>query len=265
MSEEKFLTVKLDEKGERYIFPDSTKSKFGSDTDYLVQISERDFDLAFDFAYAMTFAGKGEHNSTSFTRDSKHKRSVGEIFVNTLQGKLSELATYNYCINNGHVCNEVDFSIGKLNYWDNIDLRINEKNTSIKSTKGYSMFLFLEVGNYDKHGNYKYPYDGKATITSYLLCRVQSKSGEFIEGILKSNRWLYSKQVNKEELYKALKCRTWLVELSGFVSKTNLVKYVINESHIMEQGKIMGKSDEVMKVDNYYVHVSDLRFKYKKK
>ena len=145
MSEEKFLTVKLDEEGERYIFPDSTKSKFGSDTDYLVQISERDFDLAFDFAYAMTFEGKGEHNSTSFTRDSKHKRSVGEIFVNTLQGKLSELATYNYCINNGHVCNEVYFSIGKLNYWDNIDLRINEKNTSIKSTKGYSMFLCLKT------------------------------------------------------------------------------------------------------------------------
>ena len=125
MSEEKFLTVELDEGSERYIFPDSTKSKFGRDTDYLVQIIESDFDLAFDFSYAMTFEGKGEHNSTSFTRDSKHKRSLGEIFVNTLQGKLSELATYNYCINNGHECNEVDFSIGKLNYCDNIDLKLN--------------------------------------------------------------------------------------------------------------------------------------------
>lgn len=29
----------------------------------------------------------------------------------------------------------------------------------------------------------------------------------------------------------------------------------------MKEGKRMGKFNEIMKVDNYYVHVSDLRFK----
>lgn len=258
---DKFLTVELDETGERYIFPNIKSSKFGKNSEHLVKITNSDFEKAFNFSYAMTFGNQGEHNSSSFTRDSGYKRSQGEIFVHTLQGKLSEIATYNHSVAKGNQCDEIDFSIGRLDYWDNIDLAINNLNVSVKSTKGYSMFLLLEVKNYDQKGDYKYPYDGQSKIDLFLLCRVQSASGESIEGILKSNHWLYSNGLNREFLYNELNKRKWLVELTGFISKKNLVEYVIKPDHIMKSGIKMGTSDEPMKVDNYYVHVSDLVLK----
>ena len=36
--------------------------------------------------------------------------------------------------------------------------------------------------------------------------------------------------------------------------------YQFRSEHIMKKGILMGKSQEEMKVDNYYVHVSDLIF-----
>lgn len=259
-----FLTVELDETGERYIFPNIESSKFGNKYEHLVEITNSDFEKAFNFSYDMTFGKQGEHNSSSFTRDSGYKRSQGEIFVHALQGKLSEIATYNHSVAKGNQCNEVDFSVGRLDYWDNIDLEINDLNVSVKSTKGYSMFLLLEVENYNEKGDYKYPYDGQSLIDLFLLCRVQSKSGESIESILKSKYWLYSKKLDKELLYNELILRKWQVELTGFISKKNLVEYVIKPKHIMKNGIKMGKSDETMKVDNYYVHVSDLVLKNQK-
>lgn len=260
-NEKNFLIVELDETGERYIFPYIDSSKFGTKREHLVEITDSDFEKAFNFSYAMTFGKQGKHSSSSFTRDSGYKRTLGEIFVHALQGKLSEIATYNHSVAKGNQCNEVDFSIGRLDYWDNIDLAINNLNVSVKSTKGYSMFLLLEVKNYDQNGNYRYPYDGQSLIDLFLLCRVQSESGESIEGVLKSKQWLYSKELDREPLYKELNMRKWLVELTGFISKKKLVEHVIKAGHIMKKGIKMGTSDEPMKVDNYYVHVSDLVFK----
>ena len=48
----------------------------------------------FDFAYNMTFAGKGEHRD--HRSNGKKERSPGEIFSNTFQGKLAECAVVNF-------------------------------------------------------------------------------------------------------------------------------------------------------------------------
>ncbi len=49
-------------------------------------------DTVFNFAYAMTF-GNGEHRDHRSGGNTKRKK--GQIFTNTFQGKLSELAIYN--------------------------------------------------------------------------------------------------------------------------------------------------------------------------
>lgn len=47
----------------------------------------------FQFAYDMSFGGKGEHRD--HRTGGNHQRKKGEIFANTFQGKLAECAVYN--------------------------------------------------------------------------------------------------------------------------------------------------------------------------
>ncbi|HFI0685299.1 TPA: hypothetical protein ACGPDF_001474 [Streptococcus suis] len=77
---------------------------------------------------------------------------------------------------------------------------------------------------------------------------------------MKENKWLYSDRVQKNKLYEKFENKGCKVELVGFVSKRELRDYVISKEHIMKKGILMGKSQEEMKVDNYYVHISDLIF-----
>ncbi|MGT2755513.1 hypothetical protein [Streptococcus ovis] len=245
-----FLEVRLDEEGKAYIFPIIKNTEFGFNPDKVIKITEEDFNVAFEFSYKMTFGHQGEHNPSSFTSDSGYDRKPGEIFVNTFQGKLSEVAVHKYCLDNNFECSNVDFTVGQLEFWDNIDLVINKKNVSVKSTKGFSRFLLLEVKNYDEQGNYKYPYNKGFVVDSYLLCRVQGENCYFtnniesVEGIFKQKRWLYSENLEFQELFNELSKRIWYVEITGFVSKKKLSEYVIKQRHIMKEGKIMGKSNE---------------------
>lgn len=103
---------KVEEKGNRYKFPKSSKIPFGGGNRKKVVIDDETFRNTFDFSYAMTFGNEGEHRSDSFTGNSGYTRRKGEIFVDTFQGKLSEFATYKYCVDQAIDCQEVDFTIG---------------------------------------------------------------------------------------------------------------------------------------------------------
>lgn len=251
---------KVEEKEDRYVFPKSSISTFGGGNRKKVVIDDDILRKTFNFAYDMTFGGKGEHRHDSFTGKSGYERKNGEIFVDTFQGKLSEFATYKYCVERKIKCQEVDLTIGELNYWDNIDMIIGGKNISIKSTKGYSKFLLLECDNYDEEGNYKHPFNKKIKVDSFLLCRVQSATKSYVESKLKEQTMLYSDNVDKTKLFHLLCNEKWEVELSGFLTKSDFKNNVIGSNHIMKKGFFMGNSSEKMKVDNYYVFIDDLKF-----
>lgn len=89
------------------------------------------------FAYDMTFGEVGAHRT--HRTGGKKQRKHGEIFANTLQGKLAEVAASKYLNISG-----VDYSTETLGIWDDADLEYKDRYFSIKSAKHFSNLLLLE-------------------------------------------------------------------------------------------------------------------------
>lgn len=116
---------------------------------------------------------KGNHN-VSLIQD----RTEIEIYRDDLRGKLSEIAVQRYFKYIKGLANvsELDYEARPLTYWDTQDLRVNDKNISIKSIKPNSDFLMIECKRFSPKGNGAYSYlnnNGKEIIVDfYVLVKV---------------------------------------------------------------------------------------------
>ena len=142
-------------------------------------------DIVFDFAYKMTFGESGEHRDHRSGGNLKRKK--GEIFANTFQGKISECAVCNFF----HTCGITivpDFSTYGLGEWDSVDLSVNGKEISVKSTKHYGQLLLLETKDWNEKGEYIPNIEkGNATYDYFLLVRINPSC----EDIMKKYSLLY--------------------------------------------------------------------------
>ena len=140
---------KLRQEGNEY-FIDSKKSFQVSNT-----FRDETIDRVFNFAYDMTF-GNGEHRD--HRTGGTINRKKGQIFINTFQGKLSELGVYNtFSQSNKEAYNKLskpDFDVYGLGEWDDSDIELNEIKFSIKSTKFYGNLLLLETKDWSEKGEY---------------------------------------------------------------------------------------------------------------
>ncbi len=110
---------RLREEGNSY-FIDNKKS-FRNGNRFHPKTIER----VFEFAYAMTF-GKGEHRD--HRTGGTLKRKKGQIFINTFQGKLSELGVYNLFFQHNKEAykrlSPPDFKVYGLGDWDDSDIEL---------------------------------------------------------------------------------------------------------------------------------------------
>lgn len=210
----------------------------------------------FDFAYSMTF-GDGEHRDHRTGGNLRRKK--GQIFINTFQGKLSELAIYNVFLEFNKTAyeklSEPDFDVYGLGEWDDSDIMLGDIKFSVKSTKFYGNLLLLETKDWNVNGEYvpNLNTDKNSIYDYFILVRINPDA----ERLMSSKRFLYSNEINKEELYSLIKSVTWEYDIAGYITNEDL-KSLINNNFILPQ-KSMLNGKIPMDAENYYIQSGDMK------
>lgn len=213
-----------------------------------VLISEMDFKQAANFAYKMSFGKKGQHRD--HRTGGSHRRKNGEIFANAFQGKLSEFAVYNYLRKIGLQLEPPDLTIASLGSWDVVDLSVNGKELTIKSTKSYGQMLLLETRDWAYNGAYK---PNKSIYDYFILVRISPN----VDKILMTKKLLYADEVSNDVLVPLIKGEKWKAEVSGYFTNDQFVSEVIKPRHIIPKSAFLNKTR--MDAENYYIQIGDLQ------
>lgn len=219
---------------------------------------------AFNFAFDMSFGGKGEHRD--HRSGGNHKRKNGEIFINTFQGKLAEFGIYNEFLKMNFKIPYPDLETYDLGIWDNYDFKVNNKKIAVKSTKPFGQLLLLETKDWSNTGEYIPNINTENSIYDYfILVRVAAESKSFKEdfkplkdgeSLMKKHKLLYSNVVNKNILESIILNFNWSYDIPGFITHKDLVS-TIKENCILPKGSTLGKNT-VMDAENYYIQTGDM-------
>ena len=213
-------------------------------------------DKVFEFAYAMTF-GEGEHRDHRSGGNIKRKK--GQIFINTFQGKLSELAIYNtFSQLNKEAYDKLskpDFDVYGLGEWDDSDISLDNIKFSIKSTKFYGNLLLLETKDWNNNGEYipNLNTEKNFIYNYFVLVRINPDG----EKLMVSKRFLYSNEINKEELYSLIKSVNWEYDIAGYITNEDLKSIIANDFILPQKSMLNGKIP--MDAENYYVQSGDMK------
>jgi hypothetical protein len=189
-----------------------------------------------NFATEMAY-GNGHHKSQSFGGKS-HERNSSEIFINTFQGKIAELAVYNQLSNlKIKPDKNPEFEIWGKGKWEDCDFTLKNETLrcSVKSTKDFGNLLLLEKEKYNEKGEFLETEDLKPRHYDFtFLVRVAG---------IKDNDPKSYMQKNSIE-----------TEVVGFLSHQNFLE-VIAQNQFIKKGIRLGIP---LIVDNYYVFAKDL-------
>lgn len=212
-----------------------------------------DVDRCFDFAYGMTFGGRGAHRD--HRSGGQAHRHLGEIFINTFQGKLAEFALYNYIILVGEMSiDPPDTEMMELTRWDSFDMDIEGSIINVKSTKRRGNLLLLETKDWDSEGRYiPNSESGCEEYDFFVLTRVDPDG----ERIMREHGFLYADSADKEILRRIILYERWRVNLAGYITGEELIDGVIRPGHILTQNSTLNRYTR-MDAENYYVQAGDM-------
>ncbi|MCQ2978415.1 MAG: hypothetical protein MJ245_01300 [Clostridia bacterium] len=194
------------------------------------------------FAYDMTYGKKGAHR--------ENNRAMDTIFANAYQGKLAEFAIYDYLNSYGVDCSKPDIRALGRGYWDSGDLYSGNEIISVKSSVSYMNFLRLKFDDYDEQGRYRYGY-GKYKEDDYIAyARVLPN----INRTIKDNSFEISDLIRRDaltvnDLERLVAEETWKCDLTGFITRDEFRKEIIEEDLVVEKGD---KVDNLTMFDKYY-------------
>ena len=177
-----------------------------------------------EFANNMTSKQQGEHRE--YRTGGSHYRSSKEIFINAFQGKLAEVAFYEYFKDKGLPINQPDFETYPIGQWDTFDFLINNKKINVKSTKHFGNLMLLEQGDWNNNAEYIPNLSTNNHIYDlFVLLRIDSKTNKY--------------------------------DIPGFVTRSDLLQ-IIEQQHIIKKGQLLnGKIP--MDANNYYLQAGDMR------
>ena len=235
------------------------------------------------FAYRMINEGHHRVHRTGGT----HKRKKSEIFLNTLTGKIAEAVVHDVLRTAGYDVSDPDYSVSGVNVWDSGDLTVKLANgkvirISVKATKSYSQFMFLEHNDWGIYGEYlpacrdtrrkaelvqkasngyghlvadRLTEEEREEIGLYdihVLVRINSKFYEGMENVFRA----YGENVGEDVLMRTAESLYCGCEISGFIRNDELVR-VIREGFIIYKDEYL-KERTRMDATNYYVHIGDM-------
>ena len=241
----------VDEEGisERVMIRINSKRRFPCANSINLTVDE--LNPVFEFAYAMAFGDKHREHRSGGT----HSRKAGEIFADTFQGKVAECAA---CKLFQSIDSSVkpDFAVYERNFWDSVDLVVNGKSISIKSTTSFGQLLLLECRDWADDGSYIPNSEVEKCCYDYtVLCRVSPQCSK----ILRNARMYYSTAIKKEVLREIVldKNPLWQCDIAGYITLSDLVD-IISKKEIIRRGYYFNSFVKV-DADNYYVQAGDMR------
>ena len=207
----------------------------------------------FDFAYGMTFGGMGAHRN--HRSGGQMRRHLGEVFINTFQGKLAEFALYNYLTRVGRInLDAPDMNMMELTRWDSFDLYIEGLTINVKSTKRRGNLLLLETKDWDFEGRYiPNKYSGCDMYDYFVFVRVDPDG----EGIMREKGLLHTDSADIKILREIILSERWRVNLAGYITGEELIDEVIEPGHILPQNSTLNRYTH-MDAENYYVQAGDM-------
>ncbi|MFZ4929133.1 hypothetical protein [Chryseobacterium sp. Mn2064] len=216
-------------------------------------IADNDIRNVLNFAYEMCF-GEGHHRANR--TGGQYGRRAGEKFCNTFQGKLAEVALYNYFQSQNLILEKPDFRILGAGQWDDSDLEINGIKINVKSAASQSNLLLLETRDWDKQGRYlpnTLLNNGSTTQYDYfILVRVNPD----IKKIFQSRKIYYSDNLNKADIEKVISENIWSYDTAGYSTHQNLVD-AIADGCVLPQNSILNHYTK-MDAENYYIQSGDM-------
>lgn len=212
--------------------PKSDRKEFKPDKKLKAESILKCLNFATEMAY-----GDGHHKSQSFGGNT-YNRNSAEIFINTFQGKLAELAVYNQLSNLGLRPDKLpEFEVWGKGKWEDCDFTLKNETVrcSVKSTKFFGNLLLLEKDRYNEKGEFLETEDLKPRHYDYtFLVRVAGVKDSDPKTYLKSN------EID--------------VEVTGYLSHEKFLQ-LISEKQFISKGTIVGTP---LIVDNYYIFAKDL-------
>ncbi|MEE1944851.1 hypothetical protein VRU48_07025 [Pedobacter sp. KR3-3] len=201
---------------------------------------------AFDFAYAMCFTDGHHRNIRS---GGQIHRSQGELFINTLQGKLAEFGIYRKFSEHGITLPPPDLNVMGKGIWDNGDFDCLGYKLSIKSAAHFSNLMLLETKDWDEEAHY-IP-DG-SSYDFFILCRIKP-DGKALFGhhpLLAPNKPPY------EALKALFLAENWEFDIAGCIGKGELKELIKREYILPQKALLNGKI--IMDARNYYAQSGDM-------
>lgn len=220
-------------------------------------LSPKTIEKVFEFAYDMTFGGKGKHRSKRTNGDKKRRN--GEKFANTFQGKLSECAACNYFYKYDKSI-APDYKVKGKGWWDSVDIKVCNKDISIKSTKHFGQLMLLESGDWDENCNYIPNINEKDKPSQYdyfLLIRIKCNKDRrtSCDEVMKDLNLFNSDVADYKTLHDNICSLKWEYDCPGYITNDEL-RYIINNGFIIKKGsKLQGTTK--MDAENYYVQAGD--------
>lgn len=216
----------------RIIFDPDTKKEFVPEKKLKPESIKKCLIFASEMAY-----GEGYHKSQSFG-GSEYDRLPAEIFINTFQGKLAELAVYNELFALGIRPDKTpEFDIWGKGKWEDCDFTLHNGKikASVKSTKWFGNLLLLEKDKYNEKGEFLETVGNNCFYYDFIfLVRISGVKSERPEHYLNEN------DID--------------VEVTGYLPHSKFVE-IIKEKQIITKGIVLGTP---LIVDNYYVFAKDL-------
>ena len=220
------------------------------------QMLAEDKKECFEFAFGMSYAKMGAHRD-SRSGGTMH-RTLGQIFINTFQGKMAEFAVYRYLLKHLIPVEKPDTEKYELGKWDTFDLECQGKRISVKSTKSYGDLLLLETKDWDKDGRYiPNLSDGKAAYDYTILVRFNPDG----EQLMKQHSLLFQKESEipaniQEILWEKVSGQNWSYDFPGFIYQSELVQ-MIQEQRIIPKGAMLNGKTK-MDAENYYFQTGNM-------
>ncbi len=201
---------------------------------------------AFDFAYAMCFT-EGYHRN--IRSGGKTHRSPGELFINTLQGKLAEFGICRKFSEHGITLPPPDLNVMGKGVWDNGDFDCLGIKLSIKSAAHFSNLMLLEAKDWDQEAHY-IP-DGSC-YDFFILCRIKPDG----KALFAHHPLLAQDKPAYDALKALFFAEDWEFDIAGCIGKGEL-KELINREYILPQ-KALLNGKIIMDAPNYYAQSGDM-------
>lgn len=174
-------------------------------------------------------------------------RDKFKTMLDAFLGKLGEYAVYEFFKDLDYELELPEIILRQRGEWDDGDLFVAGQKVQVKTTVFTSNFLLLKRNDWDDQGNYRWGKDGLDTnYGAFFLCR-----------LMPNPRQVFLKEESLEDLIKLCENISWRYEITGFMTKKDVIK-AINENYIIRKGKMLNGKVKIQE-DLIYFQSGDLK------